>query len=265
MGERLVLARERGRGDLRHHEARVHAAVLHKKRRKPGERAVDEERDAPPGEGADFGDGEREHVRGERDRFRVEVTAGKDLVLLREHERVVGHRGGFDLEDARGVAHLIEACAHDLWLAAQAVGILHARIVLEVRAADLAVGDEIGVEARDELLPGLPAQRMDARVERRIASAAASTERLPAATAAAKTSSAAKRPISASAVDTCVPFRSARPSFGASLSGALIASCAGMRLSFTRTSPMPRSASERWASGARSPDAPTEPFAGMHG
>ena len=31
------------------------------------------------------------------------------------------------------------------------------------------------------------------------------------------------------------------------------------------TSPMPSSAAERWASGARSPEAPTEPLAGMRG
>jgi hypothetical protein len=49
--------------------------------------------------------------------------------------------------------------------------------------------------------------------------AAASTERLPATSAAANTSSAANRPVRASAVYTCVPFSSASPSLGASLIG----------------------------------------------
>ncbi len=61
----------------------------------------------------------------------------------------------------------------------------------------------------------------------------------------------------------CVPFSSASPSFGPSSNGAqpnfFNASADGMRLPATTTSPSPISGRQRCASGARSPDAPSEP------
>ena len=61
---------------------------------------------------------------------RVEVAAGDDLAGIGEHQRIVGHRVGFGQQDLRRVPHLVEAGAHHLRLAAQAVGILHARAIL---------------------------------------------------------------------------------------------------------------------------------------
>ena len=63
----------------------------------------------------------------------------------------------------------------------------------------------------------------------------------PATSAASNTACARNRPISASAVETWVPFSSARPSLAASVSGSLAdagsASAAGMTAPSSRTSP----------------------------
>ncbi len=62
-----------------------------------------------------------------------------------------------------------------------------------------------------------------------------------------------------------VPLISASPSFSASSTGAIPASArasaAGRRTpEASSTSPSPRSASATWASGARSPEQPSEPY-----
>ena len=66
-----------------------------------------------------------------------------------------------------------------------------------------------------------------------------------------------------------VPLRSARPSLGPRTSGSRPAWARASRAGMTRppssTWPRPISGSERWASGARSPEAPTEPCAGTTG
>ena len=68
---------------------------------------------------------------------------------------------------------------------------------------------------------------------------------------------------------SCVPLRSVRPSLASSTSGARparrSASPPGRRSPSSSASPSPISTSARCASGARSPDAPTEPRDGMSG
>jgi hypothetical protein len=97
----------------------------------------------------------------------------------------------------------------------------------------------------------------------------ASSESAPATSAAQNTSSAPNRPASARAVDTCVPLSSARPSLGPSTKGcrptAAMASRPDTTLPSTVAWPSPISTQARCASGARSPEAPTEPLAGMTG
>ncbi len=67
----------------------------------------------------------------------------------------------------------------------------------------------------------------------------------------------------------CVPLISASPSFAESSTGArptrASARFDGIALPSKNTSPSPISGSAMWASGARSPDAPTEPCDGIHG
>ena len=167
--ERLVLARERGRRHLRDHEAGIHPAVLDQERRQPRKRGVDEERDAALGKRPGLRDCHCERVRHERHRLGVEVASGEDLIAAGEDERIVGDRVRLGLEHARGVAHLIEARSHHLGLAAQAVGVLYARVVFQMRAADRAPREELGVAGGNVALPRMRPQRVDARIERRVA------------------------------------------------------------------------------------------------
>jgi hypothetical protein len=78
---------------------------------------------------------------------------------------------GFAHEHQRGVAQLVEAGAHDLRLAAQAVRVLDAVVAVAVRVADGAAGEQRAVVAGDVDLARLPAQGVDARVERPVAAA----------------------------------------------------------------------------------------------
>src|SRR5690349_23889695 len=119
MCERLVLAREGGRGYLRQHETGIHAAMLDEKRRQPGKRRIDEQRHSPLRERADLGDGNRQRIGRERNWLAVKVTPGEDLVA--DDERVIGDSARLALENSGCVAQLLEAGAHYLRLAAQAV------------------------------------------------------------------------------------------------------------------------------------------------
>ena len=130
--ELLVLAHQRGGGDLGDHQARVEAGLGSEEGGQPeGEGRVDEERDAALGDGADLADGERQDVGGEGHRLGVEVAAGDDLVVG-EDERVVGDRVRLGDEGGGGLAQEVEGGAVDLRLAADAVGILHAAVAFEV-------------------------------------------------------------------------------------------------------------------------------------
>ena len=85
-----------------------------------------------------------------RDRLGVEVAAGQHLVVgavpAGEHQRIVGHGVRLDQQtSAPACAHRVEARAHHLRLAAQAVRILHARAIL-VRVADAAAGEQPAVD-----------------------------------------------------------------------------------------------------------------------
>ena len=91
----------------------------------------------------------------------------------------------------------------------------------------------------------------------------------PATTAAANRSSAPNKPASPKAVETCVPLISARPSLACNLMGCNPAlrkpSAAGTLVPLTRTWPIPSSVALKCARGARSPEAPTDPCAGIIG
>ena len=76
-------------------------------------------------------------------------------------------------------------------------------------------------------------------------------------------------PSAANAVMNCVPLMSESPSFAAGRIGSsptrVSASNPGRRSPSTNASPSPTSGSARCASGARSPEAPTEPRLGTTG
>ena len=111
------------------------------------------------------------------------------------------------------------------------------------------------------------ARRVDARIERFDRALMASSERAGHQRGTEHVLGA-EHPASASAVDTCVPLSSASPSLGPSTKGCRPGGhglAARHHLPSTVAWPSPISTQARCASGARSPEAPTEPLAGMTG
>ena len=141
-----------------------------KKAGRPGERRVDEHRTAPLHDIADLGRREGEHVGRERDRLGVEIAARKDLASIGHHQRIVGDAVRLTRQHRGCRTYDIEGRTHHLRLATQRIGVLHARIVGEMRAANLAVGHQRAEHAGDVDLAGLAAQGLDAGIERRIGS-----------------------------------------------------------------------------------------------
>ncbi len=97
----------------------------------------------------------------------------------------------------------------------------------------------------------------------------ASVESAETTSAVCAAAQAPKRPASAKAVENCVPLISASPSLGPSVTGSSPASASAFRPGrmrpATSASPAPIITAAMWASGARSPEAPTEPCAGTTG
>ena len=85
-----------------------------------------------------------------------------------EDQRIVGDAVGFGFQRVGRLAQHVERRAHDLRLAAQAVRILHALVADAVRGADGAAGHQVAQRIGRLDLAAVPAQRMDARIERRI-------------------------------------------------------------------------------------------------
>src|SRR5690349_21967223 len=101
----------------------------------------------------------------------MEVSARQYFSGVGEHERVVGNRVGLDQQRRGDMAHLVEACAHYLRLAAEAVRVLHA-MALRVRCADRAALEQLAIDARRIDLPAMAANGLDTGVERHIAAKA---------------------------------------------------------------------------------------------
>ena len=170
-GRHRAVLRDQGRGrDLSDHEARIQPARLHQKRRQAGEGGVGQQGDPPFGDGADFGQGQGQNVGGEGHGFGMEIAAREKLAALHQ-QGVVRHRIGLALQCGTRLVDEVEAGAHHLGLAAQAIGVLHADIALAVAFADCAAGREFAQRGGDADLARLAAQRMDARIEGRVRAA----------------------------------------------------------------------------------------------
>jgi alpha-tubulin suppressor-like RCC1 family protein len=100
---------------------------------------IDQAIDAPLRNAHQIGDGDRRVIQRQRQRSAVEISAGNHLALLRKDERVVGCGSGFYREHFFTMRHSSANGAVDLRHATKAVGILHPRIVLEMRHANFAV------------------------------------------------------------------------------------------------------------------------------
>ena len=222
MRQRLVLRGQRGGGHLGDHEAGIHARL-----RAPGRAAG------------------RDSVASISSAMRRSASA--PISAMRQRQRVgrEGHRLGVEVAardrpspssaNTSGLSvtafasissvrpawrEQVEAGAHHLRLAAQAVRVLHALVADQVRGADRAAGQQRRGSRRRRDLARLAAHRVDARVERRVA-AARGVQRQRAARPSPRPAGArpSNRPCSASAVETWVPLISARPSLAASTNG----------------------------------------------
>ena len=109
----------------------------------PDERGIDQHGDAALGQRADFADGERDDVGGESDGLGVKVAAGQRFVGVGEDQRIVGDAVRLACQRRRGLAQDIERRAHHLRLAAQAIGVLHAVVVCQMRGANRAARHEV--------------------------------------------------------------------------------------------------------------------------
>ena len=92
--------------------------------------------------------------------FRGGRSRGKD-------KRIVRSRAGLDLQDS---PHMLEYVAHGamhLWHTAQAIRVLHARVVLAVRFANLRIGEQLDQVLRGPNLACVRPGLVDARIEGR--------------------------------------------------------------------------------------------------
>ncbi|OIQ68808.1 hypothetical protein GALL_495960 [mine drainage metagenome] len=163
----FVLAHQCRRGDLGDHQAGVEAGVGRQERRQvKAERRVNHQRHAALSDGADFRDGERDHIGGETDGFGVEVATRDDEARLCQHQRVVGGGVRLDLQGASGHAQHVHRGTGDLGLAADAIGVLHAGVALTVAFADLAAVEQGAHEGGGLDLARVAAQGVDFGLQR---------------------------------------------------------------------------------------------------
>jgi hypothetical protein len=189
--------------------------------------------------------------------------AGRSAGIVGEDQRVVGHGIGLAHQHQRGMAQLVEAGAHHLRLAAQAVGVLHAVVAFGVCEARIALpASSRGSSAPRRSAPaGRAARGCAGRTGRRCrarrppsARRRRAPLRAPARTRAAR---AGQRGRGLRAVDQRQAFLGLEHE--RCHAAALRADSAGTRWPPTSISPSPIRASVMCDKGARSPEAPTEP------
>jgi hypothetical protein len=122
----------------------------------------------PLRQAADLRQRERQRVGGEGHGLGVKVSARQHVALFDEQQRIVGDGIGLEAEGDAAIANQVQARAHHLRLAAERIGILHARAI-QVRGANGAAGDQVTVLARHGDLPGLAANFVNAIIEGRVA------------------------------------------------------------------------------------------------
>ena len=240
-------------------------------RRQARDAGVDQHRDAALGDRADLGDRDRHRVGGERHRLGVEVAAG-DAARRASRRTPAGCRSP---RWPRAPAPAPRGAAGRGRRPPPAAGSAGCTGPARGRRPRGASGGSRcrraarGSSCATSICPGWPRSAWMRGSNGPSLPRAASTVSAPITSAASSTGSNASSACSASAVETCVPLISARPSLAASVSGAMPASrsaaAAGTRSPSTSISPSPISASVRCASGARSPEAPTEPWHGTYG
>ena len=184
-------------------------------------------------------------------------------------QRIVRYAVRLGLQGRCRVAKNVERGAHDLWLAAQAIGILHAIIAGEMRGTDRAAGDQCAQGAGNVDLPSMAAQRMDAGIEWRIGTACGIGRQSTGYQAGLQQRFRLEQPRERIGRGKLRSVQQRKPLLGAKHDRlhAGLRQCRGGGLAFSRVliSPTPIIAAAMWANGARSPDAPTEPCVGTTG
>ena len=210
-----------------------------------------------------------EQIGRQRHRRAVEVAARDDLAVVGEHHRVVGGRVRLrSRRRARDEGEGVARRAVDLRRAAHRVGVLHAPAV-GVRRVDARCRPAARRGCRADAVCPANGRAAWMRAIERLASIPAAPSMRQRRGDVGGIAPAARRRASASAsraVDGCVPLMSARPFLRRRARSARGRPRAAPRRralapSVLDASPSPISTSARWASGARSPLAPTDPRA----
>ena len=271
IGALLVLGDERRRRHLRDHEAGVEPRPRRQEGRQartaPGRPAWRSRRSASePISHSASAIMSAAKATGSAWKLPPEITSP----VVGEDERVVGDAVRLRLERRGGLAQEVEAGAHHLRLAAQAIRVLDAVVVGEMRGADGAAAHQVAKRRRDLDLAAVAAQRLDARVERpvraarRVGRERAGDERRLEHALGLEQAGERERGRDLRAVEereALLRTELDRREAGARRAPRAPAAARRRR----RHSPSPMSAAARCASGARSPDAPTEPCAGTTG
>ena len=291
--EAAVLHHQRRHRALHGGEAGVEAALAGQQvaRQAVAHGRVDEAREAALGDRAEIGHGDGEDVHRLRHVLAVEMAAGDRHVAARavvEDQRVVGRGVDLGADDALDILDRLDGRPVHLRRAAQRVDVLHARRSPACRAARGSSGKTTSRAACEQrFVPSRMRRRLRATFAwpgcgraacRRGSKAAsspriASSDRARAMSACFRSRRASCVASTASASDTVEPLMSAEASFAPSVEVGLEArlrrsprgpagACPCRSIS---ASSKPQTAPAMWARGARSPEAPTEPFCGMTG
>ena len=171
IGALLVLGDQRRRRHLRDHEARIETRPRRQERRQARQGRIDQHGDAALGQRADLAQRQCDDVGSKSDRLGVEVAARQRLVGIGEDQRIVGDAVGFCFERRRRLTKDVEHRAHDLRLAAQAVGILYPLVAHEMRGTDCRSGHQAAQRVCCSDLAAVATQLVDARIEWRVRAA----------------------------------------------------------------------------------------------
>ena len=168
IGALLVLGHERRGRHLRDHEPGIETGLRRQEGGQAGQCRIDQHGHAPFRQRPDLADRQRDDVGRESHRLGVEVAARQGLAGLGKDQRIVGDAIGLDRKRRRGLAQDVQGGPHDLRLAAQAVGILHPLVADEMRGANRRARHQATQRVCRLDLALVPAQTMDARIERSI-------------------------------------------------------------------------------------------------
>lgn len=242
----LVLGHQRGGGDLGDHQAGVETEFLRQESRQAeGERRIDQQRDAALGDRADLANGDGDLVGGEGDRLGVEIAA-RDVEPSASTSGLLSVTALASVSSVRAAMRKVEAGAVDLRLAADAIRVLRAPSPSRWLSRISDPFSKARKAAAVSIWPRWPRNSWISAWNGAEEPLAASVESAPVINADCAARWARNRPVSASAVETCVPLISASPSLAASTTGVgpvASAAAAGMRSPATETSPAPIAAS----------------------